>query len=151
MAGAGEEEAETGIGDSNPGKDGDDKRTNVKCYHCNEMGHYANKCPKKRDGKVAGSTLLEPQLFAALVESCACEVFDLTDGESVASEHDCLDGWTAWHEQDDAGSLLDVGWSPGRWLLAMDLWKIMSVADSSLSVVEDGILGVAQTEQIWFC
>ena len=40
----------------------------MKCYHCNDMGHYANKCPKKKDGsKVAGSTLLEPQLFAALL------------------------------------------------------------------------------------
>ena len=90
-------------------------------------------------------------------------MFDLTDGESVVSEHDCLDCWTAWHEQDDDGSLFedvgwspedvgsacdgslleDVGWSPGDVGCACDgsVDKAISVAESPLSVVEDDIVG----------
>ena len=42
--------AECGKGRQNKGKNGNDKDlANVECYHCHKKGHYANKCPDKKD------------------------------------------------------------------------------------------------------
>ena len=76
----------------------------MKCYNCNELGHYSNRCPKKAaKGVAAAATLLEPQLAALTLEgphvfaaAIGCEFFDIAQGDSD-NESSLSDGdWEAF-------------------------------------------------------
>ena len=74
-------------GSSQPEKPKDpNKYAHIKCYNCNEMGHFSNKCPKPKVAK-ANAALLEPQLAgAALAEPQLFAVaLDVPPGRAVCS------------------------------------------------------------------
>ena len=49
--------AQRGKGKQNNNKKGIDKDlANIECYHCHKKGHYANKCPDKKDDKNSVTT-----------------------------------------------------------------------------------------------
>ena len=93
--GKGEEKSS---GSNQPEKPKDpNKYAHIKCYNCNEMGHFSNKCPKAKAAKanaallepqLAGAALAEPQLFAvALDVPPGCAVYSMCDDDSSS---DCL-------------------------------------------------------------
>ena len=86
--GKGEEKSS---GSNQPEKPKDPNRyAHIKCYNCNEMGHFSKKCPKPKVAK-ANAALLEPQLAgAALAEPQLFAVaLDVPPGRAVYSM--CVD------------------------------------------------------------
>ena len=85
-------------GSNQPEKPKDpNKYAHIKCYNCNEMGHFSNKCPKPKVAKanaallepqLAGAALSEPQLFAvALDVPPGCAVYSMCEDDSSS---ECL-------------------------------------------------------------
>ena len=85
-------------GSNQPEKPKDpNKYAHIKCYNCNEMGHFSSKCPKPKVAKanaallepqLAGAALAEPQLFAvALDVPPGCAVCSMCEDDSSS---ECL-------------------------------------------------------------
>ena len=49
-------------------KEKEERLKNIKCYNCDQYGHYSNNCPKSKREKASAAALLEPQVAAASVE-----------------------------------------------------------------------------------
>eukprot|EP00439_Symbiodinium_sp_Y106_P010330 s13231_g1.t1 len=49
-------------------KEKEERLKNIKCYNCDQHGHYSNRCPKPKREKASAAALLEPQVAAASVE-----------------------------------------------------------------------------------
>ena len=91
---------------------------NIKCYNCDQYGHYSNKCPKPKREKASAGLLepqvaaasLEPQLFAVALElECPVVALDAEDSGSDLSGED-------WEE---SGSVYDLPWA-GEGRVALD-------------------------------
>ena len=85
-------------GSNQPEKPKDpNKYAHIKCYNCNEMGHFSNKCPKPKVAKanvallepqLAGAALVEPQLFAVVLDvPPGCAVYSMCEDDSSS---ECL-------------------------------------------------------------
>ena len=86
-------------GSNQPEKPKDpNKYAHIKCYNCNEMGHFSNKCPKPKVAKanaallepqLAGAALAEPQLFAVALDvpPPGCAVYSMCEDDSSS---ECL-------------------------------------------------------------
>ena len=90
-------------GKGNPGNKGDNKDKekeerlkNIKCYNCDQYGHYSNKCPKPKREKASAAPLLEPQVAAVSLEpqlfavalECPVVALDAEDSCSELSDED---------------------------------------------------------------
>ena len=77
-------------------KEKEERLKNIKCYNCDQYGHYSNKCPKPKREKASAAVLLEPQIAAASVEpqlfavalelGCPVVELDSEDGSDLSRE-----------------------------------------------------------------
>ena len=77
-------------------KEKEERLKNIKCYNCDQYGHYSNKCPKPKREKASAAALLEPQVAAASVEpqlfavalelGCPVVELDSEDGSDLSRE-----------------------------------------------------------------
>ncbi|CAE7790260.1 unnamed protein product [Symbiodinium sp. CCMP2592] len=97
--------------DKDKEKEKAERLKNVKCYNCDQFGHYSNKCPKPKRERASAAALLEPQVAAASLEpqifaaavdlSCPvveldeddCSDFSQEDWEEFVASYEC-----AWSE-----------------------------------------------------
>ena len=107
-----------GLSKDNKDKKKEERLKNIKCYNCDQYGHYSNKCPKPKREKASAGLLepqvaaasLEPQLFAVALElECPVVALDAEDSGSDLSGDD-------WEE---SGSVYDLPWE-GEGRVALD-------------------------------
>ena len=76
---------------SQPEKPKDPKKyDHIKCYNCNEYGHFSKKCPKPKMEK-ANAALLEPQLAGAVLDEPQLFAVALDIPEHVPVVSMCVD------------------------------------------------------------
>ena len=80
----------------NKDKEKEERLKNIKCYNCDQYGHYSNKCPKPKREKASAAPLLEPQVAAVSLEpqlfavalECPVVALDIDDSGSDLSDED---------------------------------------------------------------
>eukprot|EP00439_Symbiodinium_sp_Y106_P000801 s4848_g1.t1 len=117
---------------SGSNKDKDKKKEerlkNIKCYNCDQYGHYSNECPKPKREKASAAALLElqvaaasvePQLFAVALElACPVVELDSEDGSDLSRE-----------DWEDFVASYECGWSEPVVLEGSELVVALEVSE----------------------